>query len=331
MRLQIMRILFLESHPMWVYGLPNGFKDLGHQVKTSEPLNRNNITPIISEFKPDLVFTIGWTPDNDNPINQNIIRNYVKSANIPHIYWATEDPTHTLTFSLPYIKNTQPDFIFTICPTQVDNYQKLGFKATHLDFGFHPSVHYPTGIIEQYNSSLAVVANAYPNRLAEYPDHFRHTSLQTLIKPLIEANIRIDFWGRYWERMKPILGVEISPEWIHGYLNYPEVNKVYSSAAIVIGLQNHLTQLTQRTYEILSSGGFLITSDTPEIRRLFEPARDLVVSLTPEETISSISYYLQHPKEREQIRQQAIRTVAPHSYKHRAEYILKVLQKHRIL
>jgi len=30
-----MRILFLESHPMWIHGLPNGFRDLGHEVMVS--------------------------------------------------------------------------------------------------------------------------------------------------------------------------------------------------------------------------------------------------------------------------------------------------------
>lgn len=30
-----MRVLFLESHPMWIHGLPNGFRDAGHKVKVS--------------------------------------------------------------------------------------------------------------------------------------------------------------------------------------------------------------------------------------------------------------------------------------------------------
>ncbi|MCY8281393.1 hypothetical protein, partial [Bacillus inaquosorum] len=30
-----MKILFLESHPMWLYGLPNGFRETGHTVMIS--------------------------------------------------------------------------------------------------------------------------------------------------------------------------------------------------------------------------------------------------------------------------------------------------------
>ena len=33
-----MRILFLESDPMWIYGLPYGFCDVGHSVMVSGPL-----------------------------------------------------------------------------------------------------------------------------------------------------------------------------------------------------------------------------------------------------------------------------------------------------
>jgi spore maturation protein CgeB len=30
-----MRVLFLENHPMWIHGLPNGFKHAGHEVLIS--------------------------------------------------------------------------------------------------------------------------------------------------------------------------------------------------------------------------------------------------------------------------------------------------------
>ena len=47
--------------------------------------------------------------------------------NIPHVYWATEDPTSTEIFTLPYIQRTRPDFIFTICSDMVEVYKGKGF------------------------------------------------------------------------------------------------------------------------------------------------------------------------------------------------------------
>lgn len=40
----------------------------------------------------------------NNPI---WIRKYVKAFNIPHVYWATENPTHTQSFTLPLIRNNK--------------------------------------------------------------------------------------------------------------------------------------------------------------------------------------------------------------------------------
>lgn len=165
-----------------------------------------------------------------------------------------------------------------------------------MDFGYHPKVHRRGKIVPHLKSNIAVVANGYSRILKLYPEHFRIKSLHHLIRPLVQDGTRIDFWGRQWDEMKPVLGTRIPRSWIHGYLEYTDARKVYSSAKIVIGPQNQLTQVTQRTYEILGSGGFLITSDTPEIRRLFTPGRDLVVSNSAGQTRKLVRYYLKHPK-----------------------------------
>lgn len=137
-----MRILFLECHPMWVYALPHGFYDLGHQVMISGiALWHKNFKKAISEFGPDLIITMGWGPINDSLEKQTFLGKIIKASGVPHAYWATEDPTHTSTFTLLYISRVQPDFVFTICPIRVTDYISLGIKAAHLDFGYHPAVH----------------------------------------------------------------------------------------------------------------------------------------------------------------------------------------------
>lgn len=325
-----MRILFLESDPMWIYGLPNGFNDIGHEVKVSGSLSKENISRFFSTFKPDLVITMSWTYEN---VGEKVdwIRKYVKAAKIPNIYWATEDPTHTFSFTLPLIQKMKPDFVFTICPSRVAYYKKLGIKAAHMDFGFHPDVNHYVTPEEKYSCAIAVVANGYAKNLKLYPNHYRKKSIETLISPLIKENIRIDFWGWGWEEMDEFLGKKIPSEWIHGLLDYTETSKVYSTASIVLGLQNHQTQLTQRTYEILASKGFLLTSDIPEIRRLFKPNNDLVVSSSPEETLKLVRYYLNNSKERERIRNQGAIAVQAHSYLNRAKYMLDVLREEKII
>ncbi|PGO96666.1 polysaccharide deacetylase [Bacillus cereus] len=325
-----MRVLFLESHPMWIHGLPNGFRDAGHKVKVSGPLDKHTIYKLIDDFVPDLVITMGWGPENSSKFKQQLIFECTKKFNIPHVYWATEDPTSTEIFTLPYIQRTRPDFVFTICSDMVEVYKEKGIPAEHLDFGYHPIVHHPMDRDPRYYAPVALVANGYPKKLSYLPEHFRHQSLNTLIKPLLENNIRIDFYGRYWDEMKDILGVDIPREWIHGYIDYTDANKVYSSSDIIIGLQNLPTQLTQRTYEILGSGGLLLTNDIPEIHRVFKAGKDLITSSSPEETVKLVNYFLQHSEMREKIRKSGRKAVEKYSYEKRAEYMIDILKEYGI-
>ena len=122
----------------------------------------------------------------------------------------------------------------------------------------------------------------------------------------------------------------MNEDWMHGYLPYTLANHVYSSSDIILGIQNHPTQLTQRIYEILASGGFLITSDTPEIRSLFSPGKDLIVSSSPRETLDLVNDYLQEADKREIIRENGQKSVAVHHYKNKAAYIIDVLRSENI-
>ncbi|MGM0878471.1 MAG: CgeB family protein [Bacillota bacterium] len=327
---KIVRVLFLESSQIWLNTLPYGFRDAGHKVKSSGPLTKENILKIIKNFHPDFVISIGMGPET-NPNKQSLIRHYVKPFGIPIIYWAVEDPHFTHSFTMPLIHRMKPDFVFTLSKEKVNFYKQKGIPSAHLDFGFHPSVHSFVETEEHYRSSIAIVANAYPNVLNSSPDHYRNQSLKTLIQPLVSKEILFYVWGRDWEKMKPFLGKEIPKSWIKGYINYPEANKVYSSADIMIGLQNYKTQVTQRTYEILGSKGFLITSDTDAVRELFKPGQDLIVSSSSEETINLVEYYLQYPDKRKRIQEQGRCSVQKHSYKYRAEQIIRTLKIEKII
>ena len=325
-----MRILFLENHPMWIYGLPNGFRDAGHEVRISGALTDKNIPALIAEFEPELIIMLGWTEEHVG-IKRKWVRDGMAGSGIPFIYWATEDPIHARILTIPFIRQVQPDFVFTVSEEMVSCYQQLGFPAAHLDFGYHPCVHREEAKIEDYACQIAVVANAYPGVIKVYPQFYRLQSLQTLISPLLKAGIRVDFWGTRWHEMTDILGCSLPGEYLHGYLPYPEAYKVYNSADIILGLQNTTSQVTMRTYEILGCGGFLLTSGTPAVGALFESGRHLAVVKKPEDTVELVRYYLDHPRERDAIRRQGKMAVVGHSYRHRAEYVLRVLQEQKIL
>lgn len=326
-----MRVLFLVSSTIWMHTLPEGFIDAGHEVKISGPITENNVAKLISEFKPHFMVSIGVGPDQAALQKQFVIRRYSKTSKIPHIYWSLEDPAFTRTLCLPIIQRIQPDFIFSICAKTVDYYNKMGIKSAYMDFGFAPKIHRYVEVEKLYKSSIALVANGYPYVLEHYPNHYRHQSLKTLVVPLLKENIRIDIWGNEWDKLKKILGCNIPEEWLHGYLPYIDANKVYNSSNIIIGLQDYDTQVTQRTYEVLASQGFLLTDDTFGVKKLFNPGEDLIVSSSPEKTLKLVKYYLNNHNECKRIAKQGASSVIGNSYKDRAEYMIYVLKKERII
>ncbi|WP_336992244.1 glycosyltransferase family protein [Bacillus toyonensis] len=324
-----MRILFLESSHIWKNNLPRGFQANGHDVLISGPLTKN-LSQMLEEFNPDLVISIGWGQEQTK-IKQDLIRECMKKTTIPLIYWAVEDPAYTDIWSIPLVKRMKPDFVFTICPKTVKVYRQLGVPAAHLDFGFEETAHYKSPKSSEHNCSIAVVANAYPHILEKYPAHFRSHALNVLIRPLLEKNIRIDFWGNKWDEMNRFFGMDIPKDWIHGPMHYLETYKVYNSADIIIGLQNYQELITQRTYEILGSGGFLLTLDTPGVKKIFRPGKDLVTVSSSKETLEAIHYYLNHPKKKAKIQERGRKTVQEHTYQARAKQIIDTLIEHNIL
>lgn len=320
-----MRILFIDNNPVLMDLLPKGF-EADHRVMVIHDILL--MESVIKSFRPDLIITQGWASLTDNPQYQRYIGIVSKKFRVPLIYWSVEDPIWTETFVLPLLERMQPSFVFTICKSKVNYFQRKGFKCSYLDFGYQPRISQEMPRKEIYE--IAIVANSYHDMEAYYP--YRIHTLKVLLFPLIENNIRVDFWGEGWNSfLKKHLGKEIPQEWLHEPLPYSEVFKIYNSTKIIISPQNLPKQVTLRTYDILGSGGFLLTIDTPGVRSLFQPGEELVVSSTPEETIHLVQYYLKKPDERIKISQQGKMSVLNHSYTHRANYMIEVLKQNHIL
>lgn len=57
----------------------------------------------------------------------------------------------------------------------------------------------------------------------------------------------------------------------------------------------------QRIMDVMSAGGFVLSSYCAETAELFEEDKEIVMFRTPEELVEKVDYYLAHDKEREQI------------------------------
>ena len=74
-----------------------------------------------------------------------------------------------------------------------------------------------------------------------------------------------------------------------------------SKININVTLRSIHTGIPLRVLDILSCGGFLLTTPTKELLDAFVDGRDLVIFTSPEECVDKINYYLSHEEAREQI------------------------------
>ncbi len=85
-----------------------------------------------------------------------------------------------------------------------------------------------------------------------------------------------------------------------------EMPIIFNQSRINLNITSKIirTGLPLRIFDILSSGGFLISNYQEEIPELFEPGEELVVYTDLEELKYLVGYYLDHDRERERIAKQ---------------------------
>ena len=88
-----------------------------------------------------------------------------------------------------------------------------------------------------------------------------------------------------------------------GVSSLVEMPGVFRSSKININhtMRSIRTGLPQRIWDVMGSGGFLLTNDQEEIPEYLEPGRHLETYRNTEELIRKVDYYLEHDEERRQI------------------------------
>ena len=112
-------------------------------------------------------------------------------------------------------------------------------------------------------------------------------------------SLPLELWGPRWSKIESLSAFHRG-DFCWG----SELNHLYNESAIVLNIaswDSHLSGMTQRIIEIPSSGAFMLTDDTPEVRSLFEPGREIGVFTTPQELLRECERYLADPNLREQI------------------------------
>ncbi|GAA4707176.1 CgeB family protein [Brevibacillus fulvus] len=320
------RIFFLDHRSIYLNSLGDALSQRGNQVFYQTSWNMREIEAGIAYFKPDILLTVGC----DLPLyglKEGELAELCRKYNLFHIYWATEDRLFFEQWSVPFIRRIQPDLVWTVHPLCVDEYKALGIPAQFFNFAFNPRMFpaKPAQPNELFDITLIGTTHLHQRT-------FRYESLRHLLFPLVEGHRDLHIWGYGWEQDRQLIreefGVQLPPTILHGYLPYKHNYFIYHQSKIVLGVQNALDQLSQRTFEIMGTGAFMIASKTAELSRLFQDGVELVLTESPAQTRELVDYYLDRPSERHQIGQNARKAVVSnHTYEARLNEVWEQLEQ----
>ncbi|MCR5145566.1 MAG: DUF3880 domain-containing protein [Lachnospiraceae bacterium] len=111
---------------------------------------------------------------------------------------------------------------------------------------------------------------------------------------------------------------------------WKEMPRVFVGSKINLNMTipNIRTGIPLRVWDILASGGFLISNNQAEIPYFFENGRDIVTYSCQEELIELVDYYMSRDEERESIAKRATEKMRKyHTFDDRIANILEVVKK----
>jgi spore maturation protein CgeB len=317
--------IFIYGDRVFSNDMAWGFCALGHEAVVIAPGSVQDIDALMSGGQPELLMTLG-TPSYFKPeLLEHIGKRGGNSA--PVIHWDTDGITWS-DIETRHIELLKPEFVFSVCPEMLGLLSGRGIRCAPLHYAYNPAVHFPGPKAPEFEGQIVFVGAAYPTVINKYPEHYRHRSLDVLVKPLLENGYRLEFFGdrEHKNVIHNLYGWTVPEDWVHSYVPYDQTSRIYRSCLFNLATQNHEETITKRVFEILGSGGFALSFENTAVKQLFTPGRDLVASSSPEETLELVRFYGSHQEEYETIRENALIAARDHTYDKRAQYILDTLK-----
>ncbi|UNC92301.1 CgeB family protein [Candidatus Contubernalis alkaliaceticus] len=310
--MQKYKIFMLDHRSYCINSLGDSLAQLGHKIYFQSSWSPQEVEKGIAYFKPKILITVGFNRKLFGGF-LDLLPGLCHKYQLFHIYWATEDLINHTDWSLQAVQRAKPDLIWTIHPSCVAKYEKLGISASYLNFACNPRVFLPKKSKQKKKYNISLVGSTH-----FFKETYRFESLRHLLFPLVRENIKTHIWGIGWRKqqsyIKKEFGETIPDGWLHGHLAYKKSAGVYRSSKVVLGIQNAEDQVTQRTFEILGTGAFMIASRTKAIKELFTN-KEVVLTSCPQETVELVTYYLNRPDLRQYIGNNARRKILKsHTY-----------------
>ena len=109
-----------------------------------------------------------------------------------------------------------------------------------------------------------------------------------------------------------------------------DIFKIYNRSKININITLHCieTGVSQRVFDVMASGGFMISNYQEELEELFDIGREIVIFHDEKELMELVEYYMTHDDEREAIARHGQEKVfSMHNYKKRFRMLMSIVDE----
>jgi len=301
-----------------IKGLLKGFENLGNTVLGIDirEIDKN----VILKFKPDLIIGYDYAHFFEKKAEE-----IIKSLNIPVIHYFGDDPltdfSHSGKTELINKLYQSDDMIFCWDRQCLKFFNKRVF---YLPLGIDADLYKPIPdkqvlseivfvgrpLTQKRLDILTTIIANFPDKLSIfcYEKHF-DMSLQEITKLNYLTSAQIVNYKRAYK----------------GFVRTEnELARIYSNAKICLNItEQGYEGVNYRVFEVLASGGFLLTDHMKGIKEMFQPNNDLVIYNDKEELMQLISEYIENKVKREYITKNTREKILKnHTFTHRAEEIL---------
>ena len=208
---------------------------------------------------------------------------------------------------------------------EYNSYDYVFFASQKMHDEFASKLHVPSGVAQQCVDDSAMVYEEGHDKQYEllFVGNSRHV-FRPILKDLIPTEHKLTVYGRHWEKF-PVQDYVVSD-----YMDNSKVGQAYHDAKIL--LNDHWDDMREngiisnRIFDALAVGAFIISDDIPEIHELFG---DNVVTYHGREDLKAkIDYYLKHEEERD-AKAKAGQKIAlnGHTFRDRVAVMVKVIRE----
>lgn len=208
---------------------------------------------------------------------------------------------------------------------EYNSYDYVFFASQKMHDELASKLHVPSGVAQQCVDDSAMVYEEGHDKQYEllFVGNSRHV-FRPILKDLIPTEHKLTVYGRHWEKF-PVQDYVVGD-----YMDNSKVGQAYHDAKIL--LNDHWDDMREngiisnRIFDALAVGAFIISDDIPEIHELFG---DNVVTYHGREDLKEkIDYYLKHEEERD-AKAKAGQKIAlnGHTFRDRVAVMVKVIRE----